>query len=269
MQMSDDPSEAAAARGPSPPVRRIRPRHLVLLILATALGLGAGWLGMAGPWRQPPPEPSATPGVLWPNPKPIGAFTLSDHHGRNFTRERLDGVWTFMFFGYTHCPDVCPTTLATLRRVEDDLAGIASQPRQHVLVSVDPARDTVEHLARYVPSFGPTFLGVTGVDEELARLAREVGAVFFRHEPDGHGSYLVDHTASIMLIDPRGRLVALFGMPHDAARIATRFREIERAVRAGEQAAGTVASPLTSRSDAWSLDTLKIRAVGQTSSIPS
>ena len=79
---------------------------------------------------------------------------------------------------------------------------------------------------------GPAFLGVTGNDGELSKLAREVGAVYFRGEPGQDGSYLVDHTVSIMLIDPRGRLVAMFGMPHDAALIATRFLELERAVLA-------------------------------------
>ena len=228
--MPSDSIDATDSPGPSPRVRRIWPRRATLLILASALGVGAGWLGLAGPWREPLPKASALPGVLWPNPRPIGAFTLQDHRGRAFTRERLDGSWTFLFFGYTHCPDVCPTTLATLRRVEHDLAESAPAPRQHVLVSVDPARDTVEHLARYVPAFGPNFVGVTGSDGEISKLARDVGAVFFRGEPDSDGSYLVDHTASIMLIDPRGRLIALFGMPHDAGLIAARYLELERAV---------------------------------------
>ena len=230
--------DSARATGLPPPPRRTWLHRAALLILATVLGLGAGWLGFAGPWREPAPEPSPSPGVLWPNPRPIGEFTLQDHRGRAFTRERLDGAWTFMFFGYTHCPDICPTTLATLRRVERDLAGHVSAPRQHVLVSVDPARDTVEHLAGYVSLFGPAFLGVTGEDAALSKLAREVGAVFFRGEPGEDGSYLVDHTASIMLIDPRGRLVAVFGMPHDADSIATRFLELERVVRAAEQRGG-------------------------------
>lgn len=201
-----------------------------MLMLASALGLSAGWLVLDRPRREPLPEPSVLPGTLWPNPRPIGTFALHDHLGRAFTRERLDGTWTFMFFGYTHCPDICPTTLATLRLVEHVLAASSSAPRQHVLVSVDPARDTIAHLARYVPSFGPEFLGVTGSHDELSKLARDVGAVFFRGEPDSNGSYLVDHTASIMLIDPRGRLVALFGMPHDADSIAARFLELEPAV---------------------------------------
>ena len=191
--------DSAGAKGPSPPLRRIWLHRATLLILATALGLGAGWLGLAGPWREPAPAHSPLPGVLWPNPRPIGAFTLQDHHGQAFTREHLDGAWTFMFFGYTHCPDICPTTLATLRRVEHDLAEHVSAPRQHVLVSVDPARDTVEHLAGYVSSFGPAFLGVTGNDGELSKLAREVGAVYLpRRAGRPDDSYLrrphrVDH----------------------------------------------------------------------------
>ena len=224
--------DAAAAQKPSPPAGRAWLHRAALLILATALGAGAGWLGFTEPWREPASEPSSPPGVLWPNPRPIGAFVLTDHHGRAFDRARLDGAWTFMFFGYTHCPDVCPTTLATLRRVERDLADHVSAPRQHVLVSVDPARDSIDHLAAYVSSFGPGFIGVTGSDGELSKLARQVGAVFFRGEAADDGAYLVDHTASIMLIDPRGRLVALFGMPHDAAAIGIRFLELERAVLA-------------------------------------
>ena len=230
--MPSESIDTARAQGTSRPARRPWRHRAAALILASALGLGAGWLGLAGPWREQAPELSPSPGVLWPNPRPIGAFTLRDHHGRAFTRERLDGAWTFMFFGYTHCPYICPITLATLRRVEHDLAGHTSAPRRHVLVSVDPARDTVEHLARYVSSFGPAFLGVTGSDGELSKLAREVGAVFFLGEPERDGSYFVDHTASIMLIDPRGRLIALFGMPHDAAAIVTRFLELKRAVLA-------------------------------------
>ena len=228
--MPSESIDRVRAQTSSPPVGRAWRHRAALLMLATALGLGAGWLGFAGPWREPVPEPSPLPGVLWPNPRPIGEFALQDHHGGAFTRERLDGVWTFMFFGYTHCPDICPTTLATLRRIEHDLAAHASAPRQHVLVSVDPARDTLEHLARYVSSFGPAFLGVTGSDGELSRLAREVGATWFRDEPQDDGSYFVEHSASIMLIDPRGRLVALFGMPHDSATIAARFLDVERAV---------------------------------------
>ena len=232
MRMPSESIDPVLAQRPQSRVRRTWLHRAALLAFASALGAGAGWMGIAGPWRQPAPELAPLPGVLWPDPRPIGAFTLRDHHGREFTRERLEGAWTFMFFGYTHCPDICPTTLATLRQVEHDLSEHAAVSRQHVLVSVDPARDSVEHLAKYVSLFGPAFLGVTGSDDELSKLAREVGATYFLGEPGDDGSYFVEHTASIMLVDPRGRLVALFGMPHDAAAIAARFLEIERAVLA-------------------------------------
>ena len=230
--MPSESVDPVHAQRPYSRSRRTWRHRVALLALASALGLGAGWMGIAGPWRAPAPEPSPLPGVLWPSPQPLGAFTLRDHHGRAFTRERLEGAWTFMFFGYTHCPDICPTTLAMLRGVEHDLPAPASARRQYVLASVDPARDTVEHLAGYVSSFGPAFLGVTGSDGELSKLARQVGAAYFRGEPKHDGSYFVEHTAPILLIDPRGRLVALFGMPHDAAAIAARFLELERAVLA-------------------------------------
>ena len=209
-------------------------RRATFLVLASALGLGAGWWASDRGWGEPPSPPSSAPGVLWPDPQAIGAFSLLDHHGRAFTRERLDGAWTFMFFGYTHCPDVCPTTLATLRQVEASVSERASAPRQHVLVSVDPARDRIEVLAQYVPWFGSSFLGVTGSDDELSKLARQLGVAYFHGEAKADGSYLVEHSASIMLIDPWGRLVALFGMPHRADTIATRFLELERQVLASE-----------------------------------
>ena len=230
--MPSEPIQPTTAPGPRSRARRLWLRRAALLAFASVIGLGAGWMGVARPWRKPAPEPLPPPGVLWPDPRPIGAFTLRDHRGHAFARERLEGVWTFMFFGYTHCPDICPTTLATLHQVEHVLREHASAPRQHVFVSVDPARDTVEHLAGYVSVFGPTFVGVTGSDGELSKLARQVGAAFFRGEPEEDGSYFIEHTASIMLVDPRGRLVALFGMPHDAATIVTRFLDLERAVLA-------------------------------------
>ncbi len=215
-------------------IRGVFLRRATFLVLASALGLGAGWWASDRGWGESPAPPSSTPGVLWPDPQAIGAFSLLDHHGRAFTRERLDGAWTFMFFGYTHCPDVCPTTLATLRQVETSVAERAAAPRQHVLVSVDPARDRIEVLAQYVPWFGSSFLGVTGSDDELSKLARQLGVAYFRGEAKADGSYLVEHSASIMLIDPWGRLVALFGMPHRADTIATRFLELERQVLASE-----------------------------------
>ena len=219
-----------ASRGRGAPRRWLR--HATLAVPALLLGLGAGWWGSGRLWSEAPPDPAQIPGLLWPNPRPIAAFSLADHHGRAFTRERLEGAWTFLFFGYTYCPDFCPTTLATLRQVEAELSGHASAPRQHVLVSVDPRRDSPKRLSEYLTWFGTSFLGVTGSEDELSMLARQVGAVYIPGETREDGSYLIDHTASILLIDPEGRFVALFGTPHHAGDIASRFLEIERLVLA-------------------------------------
>ena len=91
--------------------------------------------------------------------------------------------------------------------------------------SVGPARDTLEHLAAYVSHSNPDFLGVTGSDADLGALTGQLGVLFMRTEPDAGGDYLVDHTAAVFLIDPRGQLVALFQAPHAAQRIA---RDIPR-----------------------------------------
>jgi protein SCO1/2 len=139
----------------------------------------------------------------------------------------LRGRWTFLFFGFVNCPDVCPTTLATLaevRRISDDLPP-GDQP-EVVLVSVDPARDTPDSLASYVAHFDPAFTGVTGSAESIESLTRELGVAVIIGPPAADGNYAVDHTAAIFLIDPAGSVSALFGTPHEAAVIARDFRRI-------------------------------------------
>jgi protein SCO1/2 len=168
--------------------------------------------------------------VLSP-PKPIAAFSLIDQTGRPFGSERLQGKWTFVFFGYTHCPDVCPTTLSALAGVDKLLRADpgAHQDVQTVFVSVDPRRDTPEQLAKYVPFFNEDFIGVTGEQAQIDRLARDLGIVHLRTQEDAAGGYLIDHTASILLIDPKGRLRALFGVPHEPRIIAADFERIRGA----------------------------------------
>jgi len=161
-------------------------------------------------------------GLLWPQSKALVAFSLEDHHRKPFTLASMTGAWTLLFFGYTHCPDVCPVTLSVLKNAIGQMAadhtGVA--PPRVVFVSVDPARDNLDHLAAYVSHFSPDFLGVTGSDENLKAFARQLGVLFVRADADAGGDYLVDHTAAVFLIDPRGHLVALFQAPHRAATFA-------------------------------------------------
>lgn len=168
------------------------------------------------------------PGLLWPNPRPMPEFSLVDQHGDAFTAQRLTGRWTFLFFGYSHCPDVCPVTLSVMNELDKILkeAPQASYNAQFAFVSVDPARDTPEHLGGYVEYFNKDFLGLTGDESSIEKLTRSLGIVYQREPPDENGNYTVDHTASILLSDPQRRFVAVFGAPHDARVIARRFEKI-------------------------------------------
>ncbi|MCP5151082.1 MAG: SCO family protein [Ectothiorhodospiraceae bacterium] len=172
----------------------------------------------------PPPDLTA---LLWPSPKAIAPFSLVDQDGKPFDVERLRGQWTVMFFGYTHCPDVCPTTLSTLAAVHDALASGGDAERLAVImVSVDPARDTPERLGQYVRFFGKDFIGVTGPLPDVDVLTRQLGILYVHHQPEASGGYLVDHSAGILLVDPQARLVGLFSPPHEAAEIARQVRGI-------------------------------------------
>lgn len=169
-------------------------------------------------------------GSLWPQSKALTAFSLDGHQGKAFTLEALTGRWTLLFFGYTHCPDVCPVTLSVLKNAVALMEDAGVDPPQVVFVSVDPKRDTAEHLAAYVSYFNPRFVGVTGSDTELKAFARQLGVLYVLNEADADGNYLVDHTAGVFLLDPRARLVALFQAPQSAeamARDIPRIQELE------------------------------------------
>jgi protein SCO1/2 len=169
-------------------------------------------------------------------PIPLLSFSLTDHKGLPFTLDNLSRKWTFMFFGYTHCPDICPVALVDLNDVYHNLIEKGDLVEkeykintQVVFVTVDPQRDTVEQLKEYIPYFNKDFIGVTGEPEVIALLARLMG-VAYRRVPgsDKEDDYLVDHTASFLLIDPLGRLRAIFPPPHDPKQIARDFRDIRK-----------------------------------------
>lgn len=133
---------------------------------------------------------------------------LTDHTGQQRTLSDFKGKVIVVFFGFTHCPDACPTTLAELSTVARELGPLAER-LQVLLVTVDPERDTPEVLSKYVPSFNPAFLALRGTAEETAAAAREF-KVYFQKQPQPAGSYTVDHSAGTFVLDPQGRL-RLFG----------------------------------------------------------
>jgi protein SCO1 len=160
-------------------------------------------------------------------PRPIAAFHLSDQHGRDFTHEQLRGNWTVLFAGFTHCPDICPSTLALLASVQKR-ADISSDRLHTVFVSVDPERDTPEHLAEYIGYFNPEWTGLTGQKTELDRLLDSLELAYVR-VPTGNGEYTMDHSTALVLIDPEGDMRGYFPAPLDPAALAGDLGRIARA----------------------------------------
>lgn len=145
----------------------------------------------------------------------VKPFELTDHAGKAFNNESLKAHWSWVFFGYTSCPDVCPTTLQEMNFIYDELKAIADNS-QVLLVSVDPKRDTQEKLASYIGYFNPEFKALHGDHGTLFPFARNLGLMYAINEPDEHehgqtvGNYLVDHSASLVLINPAGKVEAIF-----------------------------------------------------------
>lgn len=129
---------------------------------------------------------------------------LSDHNGQRRTLADFRGKVVTLFFGFTHCPDVCPTTLVEMASVMKELGNDADRV-QVLFVSVDPERDTADVLKRYVPAFHPSFLGLTGSADEIARAAREF-KIFYQKQKLASGGYTMDHSAGTYIIDTEGRL---------------------------------------------------------------
>ncbi len=206
------------------PSRRVAGRvsaTYLILIAAVAAAFGL-WLGS----RAFAPAPPLAAAVLYPAPRPVPDFRLARSDGGTLTAADWKGRWTVAFFGYTNCPDVCPTTLATFKQVWAILqAGGLADRWRFDFISVDPDRDTPERLATYVGYFSKDFIAATGTDEELTSLTRALGLVYAR-EPTGNGDYTVDHSASAVIIDPSGHEAGLFRPPFDPQAIAADMKAL-------------------------------------------
>jgi protein SCO1/2 len=164
-------------------------------------------------------------------PRALRPFALVDHRGQPFDQKRLAGRWTFVTFGYTSCADACPTMLVNLADLRRSLlADWTGAEPQFVFVSVDPARDTLDLLAKYVPAFDPEFLGVTGPRESLDRLHDDFGGAHrVRQATAAHSHYMVDHSSLLYLVAPDGRLTAQFAPPFDPPVLARHVSSITKA----------------------------------------
>lgn len=184
----------------------------VVVVIAVAAAWGWKQLGNSTP-ATTTADPSGGPALLitqlYPQPKALKPFRLQDQHGSDFDNARLQGKWTVLFFGYTSCPDICPTTLASMARVAAQLTDAERAQLQFVFITVDPQRDTVEQLAQYLPFFKFDVTGLTGSEDIIAALTADLGVAYLRVPQAGDSAYLVDHSVRLFVLNPQGERHAL------------------------------------------------------------
>jgi len=196
------------------------PKAAQTLTLA-AVALAAAGLGVFAASRLHAPRALTQPasGTLLSEPRPLAAFALVDQDGRAFTNASLENHWTLLFAGFTHCPDVCPTTLALMKqlRVHPALSG---RPLEYVFLSVDPERDTPAQLKTYVDYFGGHIRGVSGPRAQLDALCAGLGLAYVKIPGASDSEYTMDHSAALVLLDGRGRVAGYFQPPHKLDTLA-------------------------------------------------
>jgi protein SCO1/2 len=193
---------------------------LGVIVCAALIMAGCGSGGQSsGPTATP------LPGTLLDPPKTVSDFTLTSDANQPFHLSDLRGKVAILFFGYTHCPDVCPTTMADFKRVKADLGDDAARVA-FVFISVDGARDTPDRLAAYVHAFDPDFIGLMGDDATIRAIAQDYGVFFQRVNYDNPDNYLVDHTATSFAVGPEGKLRIVFSFQSDPAGMAQRIRSL-------------------------------------------
>jgi protein SCO1/2 len=201
-------------------------------IIGGVLGLIGGLAGMFVARMVTNPVTTALEsGTQFPEPRELSGFSLVDTQG---APRELRGHPTLVFFGFTHCPDVCPTTLSLLGMVQKQVTqtnpGLSGL--KVALISVDPERDTPEQLGRYVASFGGDFIGLTGSPPEIVNVTRSFNVAFARVELPG-GNYTMDHSATVFAVDSRGRIVAVFTPPLSVPKMARDLNRLQGALVAG------------------------------------
>ncbi len=195
----------------------MRQKHLWIL-LAAAVVVAILAVGARLPfWAGKEIEATGTPSIG-------GPFTLIDHQGRAVTEADFRGGYMLVYFGFTTCPDICPTTLQAVTQALDEIGGPAERVRP-ILITIDPARDTPRILADYVTHFHPRLVGLTGTDDQVAAAAKVYG-VYYAKAPGGDEDYLMDHSSILYLMDAEGLFVRHFAPGAGAAELVAALREV-------------------------------------------
>jgi protein SCO1/2 len=207
------------------------PAMVILAVLAAGSGF---YVSLKQSQNQSAPTVSQAPnieGLFWPNPKQIREFNTLDQSGNSFGLEHIKGKWSFLFFGYTHCPDVCPVALSVMAETYKQLA-TRHKNIQIIFVSIDPERDTTEKLSEYMAYFNEDFIGLNGDPGIENSLTKQIGVAYYLNNEEQTDNYLVDHSASIFLLDPKARFVGKVSAPHEAEKIIQQFTKISTFINA-------------------------------------
>ncbi len=174
------------------------------------------------PRRSIPPPEAATE---WPEARALPATQFVDHNGDAFASSQLTGRFTLMFFGFTHCPDICPTSMAVLAQAAGQLRESRVPVPRVVLVSVDPGRDTPAQLRGYLANFDPEFIGLTTAEDELEPLRTALGVSVMKQSLEG-AQYTMTHNPQVYVISPRGDVVATLSSAESADAVVRDYQRI-------------------------------------------
>ncbi|QNN47225.1 SCO family protein [Thermomonas brevis] len=210
-------------------------RRIVPLLLVAALAAGVGfWVSQRAHAPAAPALPATRAVTLLPTPRTLPTFSLQQANGIALTPETLQGHWTVVFLGFTHCPDVCPTTLAQLAGAQKQWASMPEASRPRVLfVSADPERDTPQLVAQYAHAFHPDTLAATAPLPQLEAFARSLSLVFMKvpGPSDDPADYSIDHSAALVLLDPQARMAGVAQPPFDVKGIAADLETLTKTAR--------------------------------------
>jgi len=206
----------------------IRKLHIAIVALVVVVFAFGAWLNLR---HDDPPENAAVGGMVV-NVDIGGPFELTDHTGAQFTRDDLAGDYALIYFGYTFCPDVCPTELGLMAEAIDLLEGDGERVRP-VMITIDPERDTPDVLSEYVPLFHERLVGLTGTEQEVRDVATKYRVFYRRFEDPSYTYYLMDHTSFVYLLSPTGEIASMFRYQTPPEEMAATIRQHMRSQSKG------------------------------------
>ena len=202
---------------------------ILALLLAALVGGGVAVVYFGPDTKFSDEELKAFNFMPYPEPRDVGDFLLTDAAGGDFGPERLRGRWSFMFFGFANCPDICPIAMAVLGEAETVLVEAGDEPFQGILVTVDPERDTPEFLEEWTKYLPENLHAITGTPGAIRRAADDWGVKYARVETTSTAGYTMSHTADLYLLDEDGQLLATYPFGTTSAEIVKDLRELAAA----------------------------------------